>query len=534
MSAISTNTSLIRGRATVDERRRTNTLTLVLWVLLVLIASSLLAWRMAVSSPSLSYLAWLFFLAGAAAILYQPRYGIYLILFFSLVGDKGLMPAYPFQLDFSSQESLLFLDRRLIFSPLEVYLVLTLVVWLVRDGILRRLRIYRGELFWPAMIFMAFVIFGLAYGLGRGGSVNVGLWEARPIFYLPLMIVLASNLLTKRSHILTVIGMAMAALFIEGLVGVFLYYTTWRTNPAINPAVIMEHSAAIHMNTVFALCMALWLYRGPLKARLLMLVIAMPILFTYLIIQRRAALFGLLFALVCMAFLLYRENRPVFWIIVPTVALLFTIYTIVFWNDPGSLGFAARAVKSQLAPQQASLRDQQSDNYRLVENYDIRYTIRQAPLTGIGFGQMFIMKIPLPDISFFVWYRYITHNSIGWIWMKTGVGGFIAMLFLVGLAIMSGLRVLFQMPDGTMRAVVLTAVLYILMHFIYAYVDISWESRSMVYLGLMMGIISCAEAVVMNRNQSEPKPGLAPYASRYPGQKNHGSKYPVRNKDFHG
>jgi O-antigen ligase len=204
-----------------------------------------------------------------------------------------------------------------------------------------------------------------------------------------------------------------------------------------------------------------------------------------------------------MALILYKENRSAFWVVVPAAILVFSLYLVIFWNHAGSLGFAARAVKSQFASQQASARDQQSDQYRRIENYDIYYTIRQAPLTGVGFGQMFSMPVPLPDISFFVWYRYITHNSIGWIWMKTGMGGFVAMLFLIGLAIMNGVRTLFKIQDRMMRAVVLTAVLYILMHFMYAYVDMSWDSKSMVYVGTMMGIISCAERVLASSTHHE-------------------------------
>lgn len=487
---------MIQTRATVDHQRRTNTLTWALWGLLVLAASSMLAWMMLTFSPRPAYLAWLLFLAGTAAILYQPRYGIYLIVFLSLLGDKGLVPTYPFQLNFSSRESLLFVHNSLIFSPLEVYLVLTLLGWLVRDVILHRLRFYWMELFWPALIFMGFVVFGLVYGLGRGGNVNVGLWEARSIFYLPLMLILVSNLLTKRAHIMIVVGMVMTALFIEGLLGVSLNFPALQADPGITDPLIMEHSAAIHMNTVFVFCLALWMYRGSVKARLIMLPIVIPVLLIFVIIQRRAAVLALLFALVCMVILLYRENRSAFWIIIPIVTLLFSLYLITYWNRSGRLAFAAQAVKSQLAPEQVSVRDQRSDNYRLAENYDIYYTIRQAPLTGVGFGQMFIMKIPLPDISFFVWYRYITHNSIGWLWMKTGIGGFVAMIFLVGLAIMNGLRALFRIRDGTMRAVVLTAVLYLVMHFTFAYVDMSWDNQSMVYVGTMMGIISCAERIV--------------------------------------
>jgi hypothetical protein len=146
------------------------------------------------------------------------------------------------------------------------------------------------------------------------------------------------------------------------------------------------------------------------------------------------------------------------------------------------------------------MRDQASDVYRIIENYNILFTIRSSPLTGIGFGQMFYMVISLPDISFFVWYRYITHNSIGWIWMKTGVGGFISMLFLVGLSIMAGVRVLFRVEDRMIKAVVLTSTLYILMHFIFAYVDMSWDNQSMTYIGTAMGLISCAEAVACRVN----------------------------------
>jgi hypothetical protein len=512
MSVSSGNNSITQGSETVDFHRRTNNLTLVVWLLFVLAASGLLAWRMVAASPRPSYLAWLLFLAGISAILYQPRYGIYLILFLALLGDKGITPTYPFQLDFSSPESLLFLDQRMIFSPLEVYLVLTLASWLARDLILHRLQFYSGELFWPALIFMGFLVFGLAYGQARGGNLNVALWEARSIFYLPLMLILVSNLLTKRAHILILMSMVMAALFIEGLLGVSYYFTTLLANPGINPAEIMEHSAAIHMNTVFIFCLAVWLFRGPLKTRLLMLVLLLPILFTYLILQRRAAIVGLLFALICIVFMLYRENRKAFWIIIPAAALLLSVYLASYWDSSGRLGFPARAIKSQLFPAQASVRDQSSDNYRLIENYDIYYTIRQAPLTGVGFGQMFIMKIPLPDISFFVWYQYITHNSIGWIWMKTGIGGFVALLFLVGLAIMNGLRAVFRIQDGMMRAVVLTAVLYLLMHFTFAYVDMSWDSQSMVYMGAMMGIINCAEKVILNG--AYPEQQLAPESAK--------------------
>jgi hypothetical protein len=493
---------IFSSNATVERQTRINSLTWVLWFLLVLSASGLLGLEMVFSSQKLALIGWLLFFVGIALILYQPRYGVYLIIFLSLVGDKGLIYWYPFLLNFSSGESLLYLNPSIIFSPMEVYLVTTVLSWLVRVTILRRPSFRKGELFWPVMIFMTFVVFGLAYGLGRGGNTNVGLWEVRPIIYLPVMLILVSNLITERGHIYTLMWLVLSALFIEGLLGSVAYLSALRNGSRIVTELFMEHTAAVHMASFFIFILALWIYKGSKKVRILLFFMVIPVLFTFIIFQRRSAFAALLIALIFVAFILFKEYRSAFWIIVPTLTSIFVVFVIAFWNNQGTLGFPARTVKSMIAPQQVSMRDRASDIYRIIENYDIYYTIKQAPLTGIGFGHMFSMVIPLPDISFFIWWRYISHNSIGWFWMKTGMGGFVAMLFLVGLSIMNGVRALFRMPGGMMSAVLLTATLYILMHFIFAYVDMAWDNQSMIYLGVMMGLIGCAESILAQRDLS--------------------------------
>ena len=81
--------------------------------------------------------------------------------------------------------------------------------------------------------------------------------------------------------------------------------------------------------------------------------------------------------------------------------------------------------------------------------------------------------------------------------MVTGGGGFLAMIFLVGYAIMTGVRVLWKMPGGDLSAIALVAVLYLIMHFTYAYVDMSWDIQSMLYVGAMMGLINILEHIVV-------------------------------------
>ncbi len=467
-----------------------------------------------------STISWLLYLIGIALIIYQPRNGIYIIVFFALAGDAVMMRPYPFSKNFSSPESLLYLNNALIISPLESYLALTAISWLGRAAARRKLDFYAGELFLPAFIFIVFVIFGLIYGIGTGGNVNIGLWEARPILYMPMILVFVSNLFTERKHADYLMWLIMIALFIEGLVGVYVYLVILGRD-LHSVGAITEHSAAIHMNSMFVFALAVWLYEGSWSKRLLLPLMVPPVFLTYLATQRRAAFIALFIALGFMAVLLYRESRKIFWMIMPIISLIGVMYLAAFWNSTGALGLPAQAIKSVVAEDDAGAADRSSNVYRDLENINSNYTIHQRPLTGVGFGQRFYMLVTLPDISTFIWWEYITHNSIAWIWMKMGVGGFMAMMFLVGTAVMQGTRVLWRMPRDDMSAIATTAVLYTVMHFIYAYVDMSWSVQNMIYVGAMFGLINSLEHIAAQPITVAPKrwpwqpdnlppPGLAP------------------------
>ncbi len=476
----------------------------IAWFLGILGFTGILGLWMIKKDPSPAYVFWIIYFIGAAAILYQPRYGLYLILGFSLAGDAVMMPWYPFNKGFSSYESIFFLSRSLIFSPLEVYIVLTLLSWLVRDTMQRRLKVYKGVLFWPAIIFLGFVIFGLVYGMLRGGNLNIALWEVRPLFYVVVMLILTGNLVEKRQHVSNLIWAAMLGLFIKAAVGNIDYFILLKGNLSGIES-ITEHAAPVQLNTVIVFTLSVWLYRSSWPKRLFLPLMLPVVLVTYLAAQRRAAMVSLIVALLLFAIILYKENRKAFWFIVPPAVCLFGVYVLAFWNSSSSLGLPAQAVKSVIAPGKLSARDQSSDIYRFVENFDLRFTMHQRPVTGIGFGQPFTVVIPLPDISWFVWWQYYPHNSIIWIWLNAGLGGFLAMLFLVGLAISEGVRLVWRLPRGELRAIALVATLYIVMQFLYAYVDISWDIESMLYIGVMLGLIGCLERVAARPLEFIPK-----------------------------
>jgi hypothetical protein len=321
------------------------------------------------------------------------------------------------------------------------------------------------------------------------------LWEARPIFYLVAMLILATNLVRERAHVNNLMVIAIAAIAIESVLGINYVVNGLQGNIS-QVEQIAQHAAAVHQNTFFVLLIAAFIYRASPAKRTVLPLLAPFVAIAYLAAQRRAAFLTLGIAILLIFIILYKENRRAFWLIVPPLAIIGLLYVAVFWNSESALALPAQAVKSVLASNQASYKDRSSNFFRLLENLKISFTIHQATLQGVGFGNQYYTRFPLPDISFFEWWQYFTHNSILWIWMKTGIIGFIALVYFVGTAITTGVRALWRMPGGDMSAIALVATLYIVMHFAYAYVDISWDSQSMVYLGVMMGLVNSLERIV--------------------------------------
>jgi hypothetical protein len=508
--ASSLNPNIASGQ---DRRAR---LIWLVWILGVVTLTGVLGLGMLYFGTSSVIIGWVIFFLGILAILYQPRYGVYLILFLALLGDNVLTPWYPFVKNFSSAESIFYLTNGLIISPLEVYLVLTAIVWLGKAALQRKFTLYKGPLFWPAMLFTAFWLFGIVFGLLKGGSLNIGLWEARPIIYLPIMLVLVSNLITSREQVNNLLWFIMVALLIEGIFGVW-YFFVQAHGDIHSVAEITEHASAVHMNTLFVLVLAAWVYKASPAKRYLLPLFIPVVAITYLVTQRRAAFLGLFIALLLMAIVLFIEKRRLFWKIVPPIAVLFALYCAAFWNSNSSLGLPVEAIKSVVDQKHASLEDQASNAYRVLENINASFTIHNAPLTGVGFGRKFYILVNMPDISNFQWWQYITHNSIVWIWMKTGIGGFLSLLILIGMSLIVSVRALLRMPGGDLSAIALTIILYFIMHYVYAYVDMSWDSRSMLYVGAMMGLANSLEHIVSHpvplpkkRWPWQPDPQAAP------------------------
>ncbi len=485
----------------------------LIWMLGILGMTSLIGFMMLRDGPSPAILAWIAYLLGIAAIVYRPRYGVYLIVFFTLLGDALLSPWYPFNKNFSSFESLLFLNNSVSFTPLESYLGLTLISWLSRMAFTRQWKVYWGPLSIPVLTFIAFIAFSLFYGILTGGNLTMALWQSRTIFYLPMMVLFVGNLIERREHISWLMWAIILPICIDGISG-STYVATVLQFDLGGVERIAEHSLSIHFNAIYIILCAIVMFRASSSKRTVIISMLPFVMLAYVANNRRASFISLGIVLVLMAIVLYRVNRKAFWLIVPMVAAIGIAYTVVFWNAGGPLGAPAKAVRSVIG--EPDLRDASSNIYREQENLNILFNIHSKPLTGIGFGNRFYIIVQMADISNnFPFYEYLTHNSFLWIWMYAGAGAFFSLLILIGMSIVVGVRTLYRMPGGDLSMTAAFAVLYVIMHFIYTYVDMSWEGQSMILVGTSMGLINSlmhivAKPVPIPRKrwnwQPDPKP----------------------------
>ena len=468
--------------------RRTWRRTYLVWLGVTLLAAATI-WS-GIPAP-IAFAFWLM-VAGGLITIWRPIFAVYFVSFFAIAGDQVTAYWYPFNKNMSSPESLLFIDSHLSASPLEVFLILATLVWLVRVVASRR-AITRGLLFGPLATFTGIIFLGVLRAIASGADRNVALWESRTIFYIPIVYLLTTNLFTRKEHYSLLIWFVSAAIMVDSLLSLAYYFSLDGPKRASLEA-LGEHSASLHADLLFILIISVMLLpRTSGRRRRWLLPMAVPVLFAFFVAHRRAGVVALLLGGIVVAAALFRVRRRFFWFIVPAAAIIFVGYTGIFWNAQGSLGFPAQAIKAVVYPNQVSQRDQSSDIYRQIETLDIVYTIKVAPLTGIGFGQRFYRPYPLPNLSFWVFSDFITHNGILWVWMKVGVVGFVAMLYLFGSAIKAGSRCILRLPPDDYGSMAIAATAFIVMYAMFTYVDIGWDSQSTVIMGLLLAYIGSIE-----------------------------------------
>lgn len=374
--------------------------------------------------------------------------------------------------------------------PIGFLILFIFLVVICKNLINHRKVLAGGHLFRQYLFYILCVFGGVVHGLASGGDLKIIVVEFRPFWYMFTAYILACNLVTHKRHIYTLFWIIIIGATIKGLQGVYIYLIVLKGN-LVGVNEIMAHEESFFFIAFILLTVLFWMhYRY--RPQWYIALLGLPCVLIALIAnQRRAdyvALLAGIFVVWSLIFIIKPQARKKMMVGMFLCLVLCAIYVALFAQSSGSIGSPARAITSFFSPDP---RDAASNLYRVIEDYDLKFTERTSPLLGMGFGKPFYQPFVLPDVAINdPYYLYIPHNTIYWVWMRLGPIGYFALWFLIGSVIIRGCILTRQLKDPYLQLVAIFVVSVTLMEVIVAFADYQlFFYRNVIYLGLLIGVL---------------------------------------------
>jgi O-antigen ligase len=433
-------------------------------------------------------------LAGLIAvpiILRKPIAGVFLVFAAAVVVETDKL---TFGLSVTSSIPI-FRDIGPFFvNPAELILVVTAAGWLLRsrDKLARR----PIPLFVPFTVFMAAVAFGVVHGMLTHGDLKIALWTVRPLAYFYIAYLLTFQLVRDRRQVTALLWVFILGVALKGAIGWWRYYVDLGGSLAGLSNVVGMNSVMAHEESFFyaglmLLAVVQILYGAPRGQRIATLLATPLVLLPFMANQRRAGVLALIVALplLCvMTLSLLPKRRHILIGGLVLAGAFLPFYVGASWGTQSLVSEPVQAMKSGVTP---DTRDQLSNQYRVIEDYDLTYTAKHNPLIGIGYGKEMTQAKTLPNISAqFSWFKIAPHNSILWILMTLGLVGFIAFWYFLGSLIIRMLQTARQLPRPGDRGIVAFALVMLASLLVFAMLDQGFFSmRTMIFVGVLMGVV---------------------------------------------
>jgi hypothetical protein len=471
-------------------------------------------------------------IALALAIVRWPILGLY------------ALAASAFLIEQEALSTPIFTDRLYVFywppqlegffeRPIGLLILFTFFIWILHR-LLRRERLLRGGALWyPLLFYMLCVAAAILYGLATGGNLKIIVVELRPFWYMFASYLLAYNFVTKRSHIRNFFWLAIISAGIKGLQGLYVYLIVYHGS-LVGHETIMSHEESFFFAALLLLVIIFSLhYRY--KPQLITALCITPIVLVAMVANQRRTDYIALLVGAGIAWILVFQVKPQargrLLVLLLTFASLGTGYVLAFQNSQGTIGEPARAVISVFKPSVTDVRDANSNLYRIFENNDLKFTIKQYPF-GLGFGKPFLQPQPLTSIFPGIiasdpYYNYVPHNTIYWIWIDLGPVGYASLWFLIGSIIILGSITVRKLRDPYFQVVAIYIVAITMMEVVVAYADYQlFFFRNVIYLGLLCGIL--AKLPLLDKQVQQAQLEQQPEQKEVINESTHGSSIPAR------
>jgi O-antigen ligase len=369
-------------------------------------------------------------------------------------------------------------------NVVELWLLLLALVWFLQG-------VQRGSLnlhpvACPPAWRLALLTFAATFVIGilTGGDPKIALWEVRALGYLFGFSWIVPQLLSRRADLHVVLWALTIGLGGRAIQGLFRYFVVLRMHIDLE-ATFLAHEDPVMFIPLLFLLVTLLHYRAAPRLRRALLV-AVPLMLAALVLtQRRIAYVSLpICAAIFFVQLSPQARRSFARVAVPMLALG-ALYVVLFIGSSSPLG---RPIDRALQLMDTS---NPSNLYRVVEQDNLRYTIQAHPW-GIGFGHPFEIMHELPKV--WVFWNYIPHNEILWVWVKAGTVGFILVMFFFARIIAESTWAHGRLRDPLLRAIAPIIGLAVANQLLVAYYELQLTyARNMVYLGTFIGLLATIE-----------------------------------------
>jgi hypothetical protein len=434
-------------------------------------------------------------LALTLAIVRWPIVGLYLVATSAFLIEQEALPTpiftdhlyvfhWPPQLEG-------FFER-----PIGVLILFTFGMWLLQRLLKRERLLRRGALWVPFVLYMLCVAGGILYGLATGGNIKIIVVELRPFWYMFTSYLLAYNFVTRKGHIRTFFWLAIICAGVKSLQGLYVYLII-NQGSMVGHDTIMSHEESFFFAALLLLIIIFSLHYRYRPQLIAALCIAPAVLIAMVANQRRTDYIALLVGVGVAWVLVFQIKRHARGRLVALMIIcvgLGTAYVLAFQNTQGGLGSPARAIISVFKPTTSDVRDATSNLYRIFENNDLKFTVKQYPL-GLGFGKPFLQPQPLTSIfpgiiAVDPYYNYVPHNTIYWIWADLGPLGYFSLWFLFGSIVILGCIITRRLHDPYLQVVSIYIVAITMMEVVVAFADYQlFFYRNVIYLGLLCGML---------------------------------------------
>jgi hypothetical protein len=380
----------------------------------------------------------------------------------------------------------------MILFPVEIFLLVVLVIWVLKASLDRSFGVPKSPVFTCLKVFWVLLLLAVGIGLTHGAKLKFDLWELRSWIYITVVFVLAAALLRTRRALDLLLWTIVLGSGFKALQGTYIYFSYARAMRP-RPDAILGHEEAFFFGIFIILTAALWLYdiRGPLRTVATCL---LPfVIIADLANARRTAWLIIAASVVTMLVISFRtlpHRRRFVTRAMVVLVIGSALYLPVYWNHDGTLAQPARAVRSQFQP---STRDQSSDLYRQQENLNLLFNIKSSGVLGTGFGIPIAYESQIANITDLdPMIAYIPHNGILWVWLRLGLQGEIAFWCICSVALVRACR-LAMVRDKRLALLGAVVACAIVSYLIDGYEDMGLgEFRIAVALGCLLGAMEAA------------------------------------------